>query len=64
MSLFGRKPDATPSPSAGPGKGSDSIQRHHRHHTIHVPHSRQHEHASEPPRGVDSNFCYGEDQDA
>lgn len=63
MSLFGRKPSATPSPAAGPGKGSNASDRPHRRNS-NVSHSRQTEHAVEAPRAVDSNFCYGDEQEA
>lgn len=64
MSLFGRKPSPNPAPGIDPAKGSTTPSRTHRHNNTAVPHSRQNEHASEAPRGIDSNFCYGDEQES
>ena len=63
MGLFGRKPTATSQPTAGSAKSPVIPIPGHRQTDSSVPHSRQTEHASEAPRGADSNFCYGDDQD-
>ena len=64
MSLFGRKPNATPSPAPDPAKGPVAPPRAQRHTDLSVPHSRQAEHAIEVPRGVDTTFCYSDEQDS
>jgi hypothetical protein len=63
MSLFGRKPQATPVPGANPANNPGAPTRSSRQNSTSVPHSRKSEHATEAPRGIDSNFCYGEEQD-
>lgn len=64
MSLFGRKPSPNPAPGNSPVKGPSNPGRTHRHNNTTVPHSRQSEHASEAPNGIDSNFCYGDEQES
>lgn len=64
MSLFGRKPQATPKPGNTPGNGPAVPARSQRRTDNSVHHSRQTEHAAEAPRGVDTNFCYGDEQDS
>jgi len=63
MSLFGRKPQATPAPGSNPANGPVAPSRSNRQNSSSVPHSRQNEHATEAPRGIDSDFCYGDDKD-
>ncbi len=64
MSLFGRKPNSTPAPVNGPGQTPTTPNRTQRHRGANVPHSRQAEHATETPNGVDTNFCYGDEQES
>jgi hypothetical protein len=64
MSMFGRKPTGAPTPSTGSGKNPSTPTRTHRHTGPAVPHSRQTEHATDAPRGIDSNFCYGDEQES
>lgn len=64
MSLFGRKPNPAPTPGSNPIKGTAPNGRDHRHHGNTVPHSRKSEHALEAPNGIDSNFCYGDEQES
>ena len=64
MSFFGRKPTATPAPGSNPAKGPVAPTRSNRQKNQNVSHSRQNEHATEAPRGIDSNFCYGDEQDS
>lgn len=63
MSLFGRKPQATPAPGSNPTAGPTAPNRSNRTNNSSVSHSRQSEHATETPRGIDSDFCYGDDKD-
>lgn len=63
MGFFGRKQNINPTPAANPAKGPGSPTRSGKPSDRTVPHSRQNEHATEAPRGVDSNFCYGDDKD-
>lgn len=63
MGFFGRKQNTNPTPAANPAKGPGAPVRPGKPSDRTVPHSRQGEHASEAPRGIDSNFCYGDDKD-
>lgn len=64
MSLFGRKPQATPATGSNPAKGPVAPTRSNRQNNSSVSHSRKTEHATEAPRGIDSDFCYGDEQDS
>jgi len=64
MSLFGRKPQATPTTGSDPAKGPVAPTRTNRQTKSPISRSRQNEHATEAPRGVDSDFCYGDEQDS
>ncbi len=64
MSIFGRKPTSTPASGNGTSNNPPASNRTQRPNGPVVPHSRQTEHATEAPRGIDTNFCYGDEQES
>ncbi len=64
MSLFGRKPQATPTTGSDPAKSPVAPSRTNRQNNSPSSRSRQNENAIEAPRGIDSDFCYGDEQDS